>query len=987
MKHLKNVLVTIFLFLAGICCYHHLMAQQARYNRFQYHKYTWRALHTGMFHIYFPAGYDSLCRFASVQLPDIAAEIRKASGTDLSKIPNIIIYPSADQLYESNIGIYDKAQQTFPTINLKGSRIAVAFNGSYEDFRKELKEAWVRMSWEEVFKADMEEQLTNRPQLMPSWFKEGCIRYFSDGWPVSAEDRVMDHLARDAGNVDSFIAADPVLYGQAFCYFLSVRYRKDAARQIVAQLRQGKSLKRSVRLVTRQVLDTLNNQCVKFYRQRYRFYPQVQQENVPADSLLNKIAANAAIAFKQYSPDGKHIAFTADNGLKRSVYLIPVKGKDSDHKIHPVATYLLPPWISDLRKDIYPLISWEDDSRYVLIAMPEKGRIRVRRYTADGILADSRILYGVDGIGSLYKWDTRSWIMAAFRRGQSDIVLYQANKSSYAPLTTDLRDNTALAINTSRSAIAYRSGYPADSITAIDTPTRQYGIYYKDISDNLNKASDTMLARDSAYITWTMPEYDAAGNLTALYTASGTATRTVICGKTIGNFPEEEQVPWLVDYTRLKKEQDSIALLKQKLQEDNISLLGSILSPGTNASAAEVQRDSVRRSLAYTAKKVRPYLLQLYSGYFSASINNDYYINRYQPYKAYLGSFKFPEVGAMVQGGFSDLFDNHHFNIGYRMPSGTDGSDFFFRYENIARKLDWHIMYFRKVESLQPDPDRNWTDKQGQPYPAFAKVKTYYYELGFHYPLHYHWSLSLDIAARNDKTIFPATDRHSLNYDNLKQWWNINTLALQANKLQPTIPMLYKGWEGKIILDGMISGGENSTLLYGVVAKAAYHQPLYKKITAVLQLQAGHSGGGQSILYNFGGLDNNIVPRTDTTVQLRQDAPYAFQSLVTPFRGYKQNSIFGSSFGLVNADIYVPLFAELIPWRTSFGMINQLQIGVFGDIAFARRTEQILSPSPGHLYAYGCSARTMLAGYGLRFDIAWPGNFTRKPVWYLSLLL
>ncbi|WP_165446918.1 hypothetical protein [Olivibacter jilunii] len=56
----------------------------------------------------------------------------------------------------------------------------------------------------------------------------------------------------------------------------------------------------------------------------------------------------------------------------------------------------------------------------------------------------------------------------------------------------------------------------------------------------------------------------------------------------------------------------------------------------------------------------------------------------------------------------------------------------------------------------------------------------------------------------------------------------------------------------------------------------ACHQPLYKKINAVARLQAGHSGGEQKILYNFGGVDNNIIPRTDTAVQFSQDAPYAF---------------------------------------------------------------------------------------------------------------
>ncbi len=37
--------------------------QTAPYNRFQYHKYTWKVLPTEAFRIYFPRGYDSLASF------------------------------------------------------------------------------------------------------------------------------------------------------------------------------------------------------------------------------------------------------------------------------------------------------------------------------------------------------------------------------------------------------------------------------------------------------------------------------------------------------------------------------------------------------------------------------------------------------------------------------------------------------------------------------------------------------------------------------------------------------------------------------------------------------------------------------------------------------------------------------------------------------------------------------------------------------------
>ncbi len=1011
----KLYLRSLFVLLLIASSYASTLAQEQTrtYNRFQYHKYKWKALPTASFHIYYPEGYDSLCKFASVQLPDIMEAMKKVSGIELQKIPNIILYPSISQQYESNIGLHDDKVQTFPTINLKGNRAVVSFSGSYQDLKQQLAIAIMRLGWEDLFKNNPEEQLTNKAKLIPEWYKEGVIHHFAEGWPLEKEEAFQKVIEeKDSVSWQDITSEYPVLSGQAFCYFLSVKYRQDAARQILSQLRQGKSLSRAARLVTKQYLDSLTKQCIVFYQQRaytnkaLLYSNDIKYENAKnsiSDSMLKSIFSSEHILNIKQSPDSKYAAITTKRTNKRLVYLIPQKAKTID-KPKPIYSYLLPPWMDNHDADIYPIITWAEHSNYLFIAAPEKGKIAIKKYTLAGQQADSRVLYGVDGISALEELKADEWMMAAFRRGQSDIVSYKPSKSRFTPFTNDLADNTQFSVNRAGTlSIACRSGYPADSLFTPDSITKPYGIYVKNekiekantnntqvkSSKGLKDNGEVLIYKDSLHYSFQQPVFVNESELSIQHNITGYIIRDIINIKAPENlydkYTNTDKSPWLKEYLQRKKTNDSIAELRAQLAAQDVSLLGKILEPGDVKTAA-AQKDSMRKAVAYHPQKIRNYILSLHSAYFSASINNDYYINRYQPYKGYLGSFKFPEVGAMVQGGFSDVFENHHFNIGYRMPSGMEGSDFFFRYENTKLKVDWHFMYFRKVESLKPDPDRQWFEGN-QPYPAFAKVKTYYYELGFHYPLHYDWGLDFNIAARNDKTIFPATDRFSLNFENLQQWWNINSLVLKADKLQPTIPMLYKGWQGSFSVDGFVSGGKTSTILYGSIIKFSYHQPIYKHITLVVNAHAGHSGGEQKVLYNFGGLDNNIVPRVDTSVQFTQDAPYAFQSLVTPFRGYRQNSIYGSSYGLVNADVYVPLFKELIPLQTSFSMLNALQLGVFADIAATRRTEISLPVSPSYLYSYGLSARTMLAGYGIRFDIAWPEKISKQPVWYLSLIL
>jgi hypothetical protein len=155
-------------------------------------------------------------------------------------------------------------------------------------------------------------------------------------------------------------------------------------------------------------------------------------------------------------------------------------------------------------------------------------------------------------------------------------------------------------------------------------------------------------------------------------------------------------------------------------------------------------------------------------------------------------------------------------------------------------------------------------------------------------------------------------------------------------------------------------------------------------VNIVAGFKGGHSGGSKRILYNFGGVGHNIVPRVDST-SFAQYAPYAFQTLVTPFRGYAQNSIWGSAYALLNLDLYIPLFHQLIPLNTSFNSLKNLQLGLFYDASTTNRKEHDNSNVTHALHAFGMSARTKLVNYHIRLDIGWPGSLDKKPVWYLSV--
>src|SRR5699024_3208504 len=102
----KKTCLYFYLLLVGLFTYSAADAQfrKAFYNRFNYHHYQWQVLPTSAYYLYFPRGYDSLASFASLHLPVIMQKVKNTTGTSLAKRPNVIIYPSVSQSYESNIG-------------------------------------------------------------------------------------------------------------------------------------------------------------------------------------------------------------------------------------------------------------------------------------------------------------------------------------------------------------------------------------------------------------------------------------------------------------------------------------------------------------------------------------------------------------------------------------------------------------------------------------------------------------------------------------------------------------------------------------------------------------------------------------------------------------------------------------------------------------------------------------------------------------------
>lgn len=954
-----------FLAILVICCFQ-AFSSFAQYNaaalspgnRIQSpQELRWQRYSTSFAHFYFATASDSLCRYALENYQPLLKRLEKESGLKSRGLNNLIIYPSVYKYFETNIGSHDPRKYSYPTLSFDaGNRVLIAYKGSYEAFDRDLGLALARQLWEQnISRAGLLNTATGR-RPEQEWFGEGLVHYLVEGFSLADNDRLYQLLQRsNAPDMAALLrdadAEQQILLARGFCRFLTRHYRKDALRQILFQLKQKKSFATAVRLVTKRNWEELMIVYTAYLKHLYGL-PDTRFNGL-ADTLKSKVLITTTDTLFPASGRSGAIWSQVSNNRK-AIYLKQQKGDKM------LGAFRAPLWLEPVKVD-YPLVDVYQDKIYLLNL--KNGVHTVKVYNPAGtLMRTTELPQLIEGVINFKVQDDNTWLMAAYTRGRSDIISFNPKRYNLKTITNDLADNTGLTVLPDvAETIHYRSGFPrcANPDTTIGISPKTYGTYQMDLQGN--GPQEILLRSDSSDFAALLRSYKAGE----------------------GTVPMHQQF-WFKDYVKEQTEADSLRRVEQaRKEESNTSFLSGVLAHAQGSDTAKIDREAV-----YEARKARPYLLQLSNLWFNASVNNDYFINRLQPYQAQLGIYKFPEVGAMLSGGYADLFDNHEFNIGYKMPAGTEGSDFFFRYKNKKQRTDWWVMYYRKVESLKPTATNQWLDAQGRPYPPTAKVKSFYYEAGIDHPFNYNAALSFSVALRQSRTVFLSTDKYSLQYPALKELWNINTLGYTYNNIRPAGQnrLLLKGFKYRAMLDGLLGVEKKTRFSYGITQSLDWYQPLNPWLNWHHHIAAGYSGGTEYILYNFGGMDNNVIVRIDSGAVFAQEAPYIFQQLVTPLRGFRQNTMWGNAYGLMNAELFAQVFDGMFSGKTKFSFLNLLQLGAFADLAYSRASWQPAAEWQRR-NSFGLSLKTILVSYPIRVDLAFPYNLGHKPMVHLSLKL
>jgi hypothetical protein len=411
--------------------------------------------------------------------------------------------------------------------------------------------------------------------------------------------------------------------------------------------------------------------------------------------------------------------------------------------------------------------------------------------------------------------------------------------------------------------------------------------------------------------------------------------------------------------------------------------------------AWRTEGDSVKK---FVVPKKLNYRVEYSMNEFVTQIDFNFINMTYQPF-AGGGSpiFLNPGFNALFKVGMTDLLEDYRLVGGVRLNINLVNNEYLFSYSNLKRRLDKEIVLHRvTVENVTGyDIIRNHSHE------AYFVLK---------WPFSPVFAVRGTASYRNDATVVLATDIVSLKEKTIyKNWGGLkgeliydNTRSLGLN--------LYDGTRYKVFAEyyQQIEQGNQQLIVLG--ADFRHYIKIHRNFIWANRIAASTSLGQNKLIYYMGGVDNWLVPKFNGETPVDYSQNYAFQTLATNMRGFKQNIRNGNNFIVLNSELRMPVFRYLYnrPIRSDF--LNTFQLVGFVDAGTAWtswnpysgenslytkyiysgslliKVEQQRDPMVG---GFGFGVRSRILGYFMRADLAWGVEDGRiyKPIFYFSLSL
>lgn len=986
-------------------------------NRVQHQNFNWQFMRAEQYDVYFYPTGKALAQYVYFKTPQIIDEIEQKLHYASKKKLQIIVYNTQEDFRESNFAyddddFYNQGGVT----NVYGTKIYIYFDGNRAHLDRMIRSGIMNVYAHWLVQGATVGSNMTYDYLMDvsNWFFSGLASYFGEAWNSDVDAHVKDGiLTQRYADFDDLSPREATYAGHSLWKYVADTYGEESLYKILYATRAFKSVSRAFTYITKVPYRTMLYDWYKYYCVMY--YPDLERQIPQGNGIVRHPRPKREYTRFCFAPDGESYAYVTNESGQVRVWL-----KTPDCK-KPKCILKRFQKIEDNPDFSFPLLAWHPQDSILGMTFESKGHCYYYPYDVSRRKWEKRFLVDVEKITSwCYSDDGKTMLFSGFKNGQSDLFIYSFLSRSFQNLTNDFYDDYAPIFVRDQKQIVFSSNRPRDSILLKDemteaTPQHHYDLFLYSYAQNdpallrvteyevgnaydarrVDQDNIVFLGDESIYVNQYVARFDSTISRidTAVHYMSFAKTHPLT---DVGVSVLEH------DYDPINQQTAQISLKNgvKGIFMDTLNLTASpelapsffhqkILLDKERFEKLEQPDTMLVDSLA--ADSVAPkeeFYIPVGSGYkVQYSINKvitqadfSFLNTAYQQFEGgtspiYLNT----GFNALFMLGINDLFEDYRVTGGFRVGVDMNSYEFMMSYENLARRLDRQIVIYRQSIT---------SDIQGYVYKQ--RSNSLFYILKF--PFNKIHSVRLTLNGRYESNVIGALSDNTLQMPEEHHIWAGAKLEYVFDSSKELYTNLWRGTKLKIFAEynQRVEKETRNLLVVGFDARRSFK--LYKNMTFALRLAGSTNVGSARLAYYMGGVDNWINAKFDSDIWVDQSKNYAYQTLATNMRGFKQNIRNGTSFVLLSGELRVP-FVQLIAGRkVSFNFLNSLQLNLFADYGTAWTgltpyseenclyTRYITSgpisvmvkrqvdPFVG---GFGVGLRCSLLSYFLRFDYAW----------------
>lgn len=355
-----------------------------------------------------------------------------------------------------------------------------------------------------------------------------------------------------------------------------------------------------------------------------------------------------------------------------------------------------------------------------------------------------------------------------------------------------------------------------------------------------------------------------------------------------------------------------------------------------------------------------------------------------------------------IETQMNDMLENYRFMGGIQTAFDWKSGDVYGEIQYLPHRVDYSIRVDRKVIFWD---QRDISDASAEPR-YLQKYSLQKVEFGAALPLTVRTRVTVKpflaytrFVDRGPDNMVPATPPTFL--PTVDQYYGGAKAELVYDNSITTGINLIEGTRGKIVFTHYEGFGNKNASFSNLSADVRHYQKIYKEIVFAVRGFAGTFFGRSPKQYALGGMDNwfgtHINPsgigNPLASVSNRFNGNLLFTEFATNLRGFDYATLYGNNVLMANVELRVPLIRALAGGPVTSNFFRNMQFVGFYDIGTSWsgpppfnsggsvRQKQIKSGEitvqlneylNPWLYSYGVGLRTVMLGYYLKFDLAWP---------------